>query len=277
MLRLGWFSSSRGQTSRKLLTAVQERLVTGDIDAEIAVVFCDRERSEAENTDAFLDLVESYGIPLVTLSYRDYRRSRGQPPAPKDGPLPEWRRDYDREVIERLRPYDFDVGMLAGYMLVASDLLCDRYDLLNLHPAAPNGPKGVWQDVIWQLIEQRAKTAGVMVHLATPELDAGPVVAYCRYPIRGQAFEPLWTGIEGRALEEIKASEGEGTPLFQEIRRHGVAREIPLVVETVRSFADGELRIVENRVVDREGRPVAGRDLSDRIEALIAEEHQGAP
>src|SRR5581483_5203686 len=229
MLKLGWFSTSRGQTSRKLLAAVHEHIVAGEINAEIAVVFCDRKRGEAESTDAFLHLVEGYGIPLVTLSYREFRRSRGLPPAPKDGPLPEWRREYDREVIEALRPYDFDVGVLAGYMLVASDLLCDRYDLLNLHPAAPGGPKGVWQDVIWQLIAQRADTAGVMMHLATPELDAGPPVTFCLYPIRGPGFDMLWADIAGRSLDEVQESEREDNALFREIRRQGVAREIPLV------------------------------------------------
>jgi folate-dependent phosphoribosylglycinamide formyltransferase PurN len=249
---------------------VQERIAAGEIDAEIAVVFCDRERGEAENTDAFLDLVEGYGIPLVTLSYREFRRSRGLPPALKEGPLPEWRRDYDRKIIEALRPYGFDIGVLAGYMLVASDLLCERYDLLNLHPAAPGGPKGLWQDVIWQLIEQRAERAGVMMHLATPELDAGPPVAFCLYPIRGPGFDPLWSEIEGRALAEARPDEGEDNALFREIRRQGIARELPLVVEMIRSFAAGELRIVRKRVVDATGKPVPGRDLSDRIEAAIA-------
>src|SRR3990172_8717861 len=55
-----------------------------------------------------------------------------------------------------LEPYPFEIGMLAGYMLIATELLCERYDLLNLHPAAPDGPAGAWQEVIWRLIEERA-------------------------------------------------------------------------------------------------------------------------
>src|SRR3972149_2420562 len=66
----------------------------------------------------------------------------GAGPAGAGEPLPEWRRDFDREVIRLLGPYPFDIGMLAGYMLIATELLCERYDLLNLHPAAPDGPAG---------------------------------------------------------------------------------------------------------------------------------------
>jgi phosphoribosylglycinamide formyltransferase-1 len=46
--------------------------------------------------------------------------------------------------------------------------------MINLHPAAPGGPTGTWQEVIWQLIEGRAVETGVMMHLVTPELDRGP-------------------------------------------------------------------------------------------------------
>ncbi len=270
MLRLGWFSTARGPTSRKLLAAAHDEIVAGRLAAEIAVVFCDREPGEDEQTDAFLEQVGGYSLSLVCFSYRRYRRERGQPPVRAGEPLPEWRRDYDREVMRRLEPYPFDLGVLAGYMLVASDVMCERYDMLNLHPAAPGGPKGVWQDVIWQLIESGAQESGVMMHLATPELDAGPPVTYCRYPIRGPAFDPLWAAVAGRSVAEIKAAEGEENALFVEVRRHGVARELPLVTETLRAFADGRVRIVDKRLFDREGRAIRGYDLTAEIERAVA-------
>ncbi|GAH59253.1 unnamed protein product, partial [marine sediment metagenome] len=42
-----------------------------------------------------------------------------------------------------------------------------RYNMVNLHPAAPGGPTGTWQEVIWQLIENKAEETGVMMHLVT--------------------------------------------------------------------------------------------------------------
>ena len=43
--------------------------------------------------------------------------------------------------------------------------------------------------MILQLIRAGADESGAMLHLAIPEVDAGPVAAYCRYPIRGEAFD----------------------------------------------------------------------------------------
>lgn len=271
-LRLGWFATARGQTSRKLLAAAQDAITSGRLDAQIAVVFCNREPGEDPNTDAFFEQVRSYGLPLVCLSSRDFRRRRGGEVARKGEPLPEWRRDYDRQVMRLLEPHPFDLGMLAGYMLIFTEEATERWDLLNLHPAAPGGPKGVWQDVIWELIRTRAERSGVMLHLATAELDEGPPVTYCTYPIQGPDMEPLWEQVEGRSVEEIQAAEGEDNLLFQEIRRRGIAREIPLVVETLSAFADGRLRISNKQVVNTSGERIAGYDLTEVIERQVRRE-----
>ena len=270
MLRIGWFSTGRGEGSRRLLTAAVEAIRRGDLRAEIAFVFCNRERGEAEPTDQFFDLIASYGIPLVTFSYSRYRRERKLPVIRAGEPLLPWRWDYDREVARLIEPYPFDVGMLAGFMLIFTDVVCARWPLLNLHPAAPGGPIGMWQEVIWQLIEERAERSGVTIFRCTPDLDRGPTVAYCTYPLRGPVLDPLWRAVEGRTVEDVKASEGEENALFKEIRRQEAARELPLVVATLRAFADGRLRFREGRVLSAEGEVTSGYDLSTEIEAAVA-------
>lgn len=269
-LTLGWFATGTGTTSPKLLAAALEAISSGRLNGRIAIVFCNREPGEDPMSDQYHAQVRAAGIPLVTLSDRRFRREHGGDVARKDAPLPEWRRAYDREVIRLLEPYPFDLGVLAGYKLIFCEEAAARWDLLNLHPAEPGGPRGIWQDVIWRLIETYAAQAGVMMHLATPELDEGPPVTYCTYSIRGPAFDPLWSAIEGLTASDIKAAEGEDNPLFQQIRRQGVAREIPLVVETLRAFADGRVRVEHKQVVDAAGRPLPPRDLTEEIERVIA-------
>jgi folate-dependent phosphoribosylglycinamide formyltransferase PurN len=270
-LRLAWFATARGQTSGKLLSAAMEAVGSGRLDARIVVVFCNRERGEDANTDAFLDLVESLGLPLVMRSSRDFRRRTKGEVARKGAPVPGWRREYDREVMRLLQPYDVDYGVLAGYMLIFCEEASSHWQLLNLHPAAPGGPAGMWQDVIWQLIAARAEQAGVMVHLATPELDEGPVVAYCLYSLRGGAIDALWRELEGYEIEKIKAAEGEHLPLFKEIRRRGVAREMPLVIETLVALAEGRVRVEAGRVTNSQGQEIGGLDLTAEIEQSAAE------
>src|SRR3989304_3542182 len=96
-LRVGWFSTGRGEGSRRLLTAVVDAIGQGELDAEIALVFCNRERGEYGATDGFLELAASYGIPCLTLSSRRFRRERGGALSKPDEPLPAWRIECDRQ------------------------------------------------------------------------------------------------------------------------------------------------------------------------------------
>jgi phosphoribosylglycinamide formyltransferase-1 len=269
MLDIGWFSTGRDEAACQLLEAAWQDIQAGGLNARIAFVFSNRERGEDAASDRFFDLVEGYGIPLVCLSSKRFHQERGGPPARAGEPLPAWRTEYDQAVIRLLEAHPFELGVLAGYMLIFTEEACQRYNLLNLHPAAPGGPAGTWQEVIWQLMEQRATTAGVMMHLVTKELDQGPPVTYCTYSISGRAFDRLWARVVGRSVAEVRASEGEDNRLFQEIRRQGVMRELPLVVATLRAFADGKVSIARGRAVDADGLPIRAYDLTQEIERLV--------
>ena len=275
MYRLGWFSTGRDPAARELLRVVMEAITQGVVPAEISFVFSNREPGEAYESDEFFRMVRGYGIPLVTFSSRSFlpelrRRGRRDPEA-----LSRWRILYDREVMERLRGHPADLYVLSGYMLIVGDEMCREYNMINLHPAEPGGPKGTWQEVIWELIKKRAERTGVMMHLVTERLDEGPPVTYCTFPIRGGVFDSLWDQMERKLrekpLEQIVREEGEAEPLFSEIRRQGVKRELPLIVRTLRAFARGEVEI-------REGMPFSGGrflergyDLTEEVERAVRE------
>jgi len=270
VLNVGWFSTGRGEGSQKLLRAAVHAIRDGLLDARIAFVFSNREPGQFEMTDAFFEQVRGYGIPLVTFSDSRFRRERGGQVARLGQPLPAWRHEYDRHVAQMLSGHDYDVGMLAGYMLITTPPLLESHPLLNLHPAAPGQPAGTWQEVTWQLIDQRVDHGGVRIHLVTPELDEGPIVTYCTYALRGATIDLLWRGVEHRTVAEIREADGEANPLFQEIRRRGAARELPLVVETLRTLSDGRLRLEDGRIMAGDTRIVGGFDLTPEIEGALA-------
>ena len=268
--KIGWFSTGRGAGSRRMLQTVYNAIKSGDLNAEIEFVYCSREYGETEPTDRYLDMVKGYGIPLVTYSYQKYRSMRGMPNPDLSQPLPKWRVDYDVEVLKRLERFHPDLVLLAGLMIVTSPLICERYKIINLHPAAPEGPAGTWQQVIWRLIETKAETQGIKMHVAIPELDMGPTATYCTFPIRGGAFDELWAAVEGKTVEDIKAEDGAENALFKKIREFGAVREVPLILATLKSFGEGNIKITEDRrVVDAAGHDVLGYDLTEVIDEMV--------
>ena len=256
MLKLGWFSTGRGEGSRNLLTAIYDAIQGGQIRAQIEFVLSNREPGEAEGSDRFFQLVRDLKLDHVYLSSKKFR-------AGWTGKSDEWRLSYDREVMRLLEPFQPDLCVLAGYMLIVGEEMCSRYTMINLHPAAPDGPAGAWQDVIWHLIEKRAGHSGVKIHLVTPELDRGSTLTYCSYLITGDELDPHWESIKGKEMAELKAQEGDELPLFKLIRQRGMRRELPLIVETLKAIAEDSISLDRNK-------PLTAHDLTERIEAVIA-------
>ncbi len=267
---IGWFSTGRGAGSKGMLQATHDAIQSGELNADIEFVYCSRERGETEPTDQYLDMVQSYGIPLISFSYQRYRAMRNMPNPDLSEPLPQWRIDYDNEVLKRLEQFHPDLCILAGFMLVTTPVMCNKYEIINLHPAAPGGPAGTWQQVIWKLIETKAETQGIKMHIAIPALDMGSTATYCTFPIRGQVFNKLWDTIKGKSVDEIKVTEGVENALFKAIRAHGAIREVPLVITTLKAFSEGKIKITKDRqVVDTAGRLIKGYDLTKEIDAKV--------
>lgn len=267
-MRVGWFSSGRGPGSQALLAAACEAIEAGRLPVEIAYVFCNRERGEHEPADRFLDLAAAHHLPVITLSSSAFRRQIGGAVARAGRPLPAWRADYDRAVLRLIEPYGTESAVLAGYQLVAPEL-CRDLDLLNLHPAAPGGPAGLWQEVIWQLIEGHADSSGVTIFLATPELDAGPPIAFCTYSLHDEQIEPLWRAAEQQEARPLRLDPGEDLPLFLDIRRRGAMRETPLLLATLGALARRQIRLSDGRLLDASGLPTGPLNLSTEVDNEI--------
>lgn len=274
MLNIGWFSSGRDEAARQLLEVVQENIQRREIDGKIIFVFSNREEGETKESDLFLELVHSYNIPLVCFSYQKFKNLRVTDTVSEGDKLPSWRLEYDREVMRRLGAFSPDLCVLAGYMLIVGEEMCEKYNMINLHPSAPGGPTGSWQEVIWTLIENRAKKSGVMMHLVTPELDRGPVVTYCTFSISGEPFDAYWKEIDKYSLDKIRREQGENNVLFRLIRQCGLGREFPLIVSTLKAFSQGKIRIEAGKIVDHKGHYMTGYDLTDDIDKIAVVEER---
>lgn len=246
-LRIAWLTTGRGPGSYGAFEYTLRAIEDG-LPVQIAVVVVNRARGEAEATDRLIALAEEHGVPVEAHSSVQFRKERGGRISKPGEPLQPWRREFDELLAERLTAYDFDLGVMFGYMLIATEPLFARFTLINDHPALPDGPVGTYQEVIRELMATDAPESGCMMNVVTGDVDRGPAISYCRYSIKDEGIDPLWE--EFRSAEAPGATDYDATPLFAEIRQRGVVLERPFLVETLRSIAEGRLSVPPAEPVD---------------------------
>jgi phosphoribosylglycinamide formyltransferase-1 len=249
MMRIGWFTTARGPGSFNLFTTMRERIRSGDLDAKLAFVFINRDVKGNEYRKKIIQMAEEDGVPVIIF--------------PSDGFMPElkakdiegWRDAYGKGVRERISRYPMDFGVLAGYMLIIDPQTCREHDLINLHPALPDTYKGTWEEIVTQVVDNGDAAYGAMIHVCSPELDRGSIIAYDSFDVG-----PL------RPQHEAKDD------LVKAVRAVEVQREAPLLMEAIKMIVNGEIVLRKGEVLDPRGRALDGYpDLSDRVSGVLAE------
>jgi phosphoribosylglycinamide formyltransferase 1 len=285
-LRIGWFSTGRDPAARNLLETVHVDLVTNGIPAKIEWIFCHRETGDApadeeyRQRELFFELAATLNIPVATQSHVRFKpelRKKGleesRSAAEASPSLEEWRNLYGKEVMKTINILpSVDLVVMAGYMLILGDPELEGLAMVNIHPALPWGPRGTWQEVIHQLIDEQAAEQGIMVHLVTKELDRGPVISYCRFPIQGDEWDRLWEQWKGDINPDSTRETRESHPLFRKIRIAGEERELPLLRSAIRELAFDKI-VVRDRQIWADGKlQQEGVDLTATIEDIIDKE-----
>ncbi len=258
-MKIAWLTTGRGPGSYGALEYTLDAIDAG-LPIEIAVVFINRDRGEAEATDRLIAMLETRGIAVETLSSVAFRKAKGGKIGKPGEPLQPWRFEYDTEVATRLANYDFELGVMFGYMLIATEPLFSSFTFINDHPALPDGPIGTYQEVIAELMRTGATESGCMMNMVTGDVDRGPAISFCRFTIRDEQTEPLWENFATEGPSAGPLAEIMETPLYALIRALGVTRERPFLVETLRAVADGTLVIP----------PAEPVDLTAAVEAAVA-------
>ena len=258
-LRVGWLTTANGPGSRGMFESVLHAIESNYLNVKIDFVFINRDRGQTAPTDSFIDLATANHIPTVTLSSLKFRRQYNNE---------HWdnlRYAFDKAVLSKLQPFSPDISVMAGYMLYAPEISRQML-ILNQHPALPGETIGTWQNAIWDVIQNNANRHGAMIHIATPELDRGPVLTTCSFSVRGTIFDPLWEDANSYDIASLRNSGDESLPLFIAVRQAGIKREQPLVVETLKAIADGDIDLAN--IANR--RRIEPIDMTDRVDLAIA-------
>ncbi len=90
---------------------------------------------------------------------------------------------YTAEVTDILRDADIDLVVMAGYGTVFGQPIHDAFPhrILNTHPALLPAFKG-WH-AVEAALDYGVKVTGCTVHVATLEMDAGPILAQEAVPV----------------------------------------------------------------------------------------------
>jgi phosphoribosylglycinamide formyltransferase-1 len=141
---------------------------------------------------------------------------------------------FDAELARVIQGFAPDVVVLAGFMRILSADFVRQFEgrLLNIHPSLLPAFTGLHTHR--RALQAGCKFAGATVHLVTPELDHGPIIAQAVVPVLPDDTEAT---LSARVL----------------------VREYELYPRAVRWLVEGELQ-VENGLV---------RQLKGRAQALL--------
>ena len=84
---------------------------------------------------------------------------------------------YTSQLVEALKRHEVDLVVMAGFGTITSNELYEVYDkrVLNTHPALLPAFKG-WH-AVRDALAAGVKVTGCTVHVATLEVDSGPILA----------------------------------------------------------------------------------------------------
>ncbi len=171
-LRVLGYCSGSGNTLWKTYELQKEMEQTPEgCPFEVVGIFADNPDAKAVTT------AERLGIPWEAIDIRRYYADRDTPL--RDRTL---RASYDLEAMARIEKFRADVILLAGYVWATTDVVLDRYLVVNVHPADlavtdENGHRLLaGANGIKAAFDRNMPYLRSSAHLATKELDAGPLL-----------------------------------------------------------------------------------------------------
>jgi folate-dependent phosphoribosylglycinamide formyltransferase PurN len=279
--RIGLYSTLTSSGSRELVLRILDACASGEIPGVApAFLLVEREAGEFEATDASVNAIAARHPELEIIRASAIRFGAAERKAARaagdEAALWRWRDAFYASYRERLPATDLD--LLLGSMWIWGRRQCAERRGVNLHPSLPSGPLGkMWFEVIWDLVVLDEAESGVMLHRVTPEVDEGPVVSWCRYPLHDPELDALRATIPTCFEDKMtvihlqRALKREAThPLFHAIRSRGYARELPLMLATIRAVGEGRLRLEAGGVYAADGEEIiGGLDLTAEVEASV--------
>ena len=155
--RIAVLVSGGGSNLQSLIDKVHE----SDIAAEICCVISNKKQVYA------LDRAQLANISAVVIDSSAYAE----------------RNLFEQALLEKLKQYQTDIIVMAGFMRVLSEEFIAHYTgrILNIHPSLL--PEFTGLHTHQRALAAGKKTHGCSVHFASAELDGGPLIMCAEVPV----------------------------------------------------------------------------------------------
>lgn len=205
MLRIGVMVSGGGTN----LQAILDQIDNGQLpDCQVVTVISSRPGVYA------LERARKHNIPSCVISKRDF----------------ETQEDYDEAVLSRLKEYDVQLVVMAGYLSFLGERVLEAYRnaVINVHPSlipsfCGKGFYGLTPHK--KALEYGVRVTGATVHFVNNEYDSGPIILQKAVEVR-QDDTP--ESLQKRVMEQA---------------------EWILLPQAIRLFAQGRLKVEGRRVI----------------------------
>ena len=164
--KIAVFVSGNGSNLQSL---IDTNKIKNEHSLDIAVVF-------SNNKDALaLKRAEKNNIPFFILDPNEFSS----------------REDFDEAIINKLKIFDFNLLVLAGYMRILSEKFIKEYEdkIINLHPSLL--PKYPGLNTHAKVIKNKEIYHGATVHFVDSGLDTGQIIGFSKFEVKNYDLELL--------------------------------------------------------------------------------------
>lgn len=156
-VQLGILASGNGSNFEAIAQAIE----SGQLHAQIAVVIYNNPGAKVQ------EKAKKRRIPTVLINHRHFSS----------------REAFEQEIVQSLQEYQVEWVVMAGWMRIVTEVLLTAFEkrVINIHPSLLPSFPGI--RAVEQALAAGVKITGCTVHLATLEVDSGPIITQAAVPI----------------------------------------------------------------------------------------------
>ncbi|MEB3310548.1 MAG: phosphoribosylglycinamide formyltransferase [Snowella sp.] len=141
--------------------AIAEAIERQELNAQVEVLIYNNPQAKVK------DQADKFNIPTVLLNHREFTS----------------REALDEAIVSTLKDYGVEWVIMAGWMRIVTPVLLNAFAerVINIHPSLLPSFRGV--RAVEQALAAGVKVTGCTVHLASAEVDSGPIIAQAVVPI----------------------------------------------------------------------------------------------